>query len=97
MNIPRYDFSTSESLLEYEFESEGPNGKIKKLAIFSPQNINGITYFNLAFGDLDVETGKIDDSTITDNKDRQQVLATVASTVLELTSHFPDLMVYVEG
>jgi hypothetical protein len=29
MNQPKYDFQTNESFLDYEFESDGPNGKQK--------------------------------------------------------------------
>lgn len=32
--------------LDYEFESEGPKGKIKKLVSYVPQNARGVTYFN---------------------------------------------------
>jgi hypothetical protein len=35
----------------------------------SPQNANGITYFNLGFGDLNEETGKIDDLATSNNKE----------------------------
>jgi hypothetical protein len=43
--------------LEFEFESDGPKGKIKKVVRYSPQNANGITDFNLGFGDLNPKTG----------------------------------------
>ena len=61
------------------------------------QNANGITYFNLGFGDLNPITAKIDDLVISNNKDRSKILATVAATVLAFTQHFPDMMVYAEG
>jgi len=97
MNLERYDFSTNETFLDFEFESEGPKGKIKKIVRYSPQNANGITYFNLGFGDRNEETGKIDDRSVSNNKDRERVLATVAATVLAFTQHFPDVMVYAKG
>ncbi len=40
---------------------------------------------------------KIYDNVITNNQDREKILATVASTVLEFTRHFPDVMVYAKG
>jgi hypothetical protein len=52
MNLERYTFLTNESFVDFEFESYGPQGKIKKVVRYSPQNANGITYFNLGFGDL---------------------------------------------
>lgn len=41
--------------------------------------------------------GKINDLAISDNKDTEKILATVAATVLEFTQHFPDIMVYATG
>jgi hypothetical protein len=96
-DLDHYPFLTNESFLDFEFESEGPKGRIKKVVRYSPQNANGITYFNLAFGDWNEETRKIDDSAISNNKDRERILATVAATVLEFTAHFPDVMVYSKG
>ena len=64
---------------------------------YSPQNANGITYFNLGFGDWNEEKKKIDDKVITNNQDREKILATVAATVLDFTTHFPDVMVYAKG
>ena len=97
MNLDKYSFKTNESYLDFEFDSEGPHGKIKKVVRFSPQNSKGITYFNLGFGDLDLATGQINDLSKSNNKDRDKILATVASTVLVFTEHFPDVMVYVQG
>jgi len=97
MNIERYVYLASESFLDFKFESEGPKGKIKKIVRFSPENANGITYFNLGFGDLNEETGQIDDLAISNNSDRNKILATVAATVLEFTQHFPDVMIYFKG
>jgi hypothetical protein len=59
--------------------------------------MGGITYFNLGFGDLNPKTGKIDDLAITNNHDREKILATIAATVLEFTKHFPDVMLYAKG
>jgi hypothetical protein len=97
MNLKPYKYSRSDTHLDYEFESTGPNGKIRKIVRYSPQNANGITYFNLGFGDLNPRTGKIDDLVTTNNRDRQKILATVAATLLEFTGHFPDAMVYAKG
>lgn len=64
-------------------------GKIKKVVRYSLQNANGISYFNLGFGDLNKEAGTIDDLAISDNNDRDKILATVSATVLEFTKRFP--------
>jgi hypothetical protein len=97
MNLSRYRYKTNESFLDYEFYSEGPRGKIKKVVRYSPQNAEGVTYFNLGFGDWNDVKKKIDDLAITGNQDKDKILATVAATVLEFTGHFPDIPVYVQG
>ena len=97
MNLNTYKFLASDTFLDFEFESNGPKGKVRKIVRYSPQNAGGITYFNLGFGDLNPKTGKIDDLAITNNQDREKILATIAATVLEFTQHFPDVMVYAKG
>jgi hypothetical protein len=97
MKLKKYKYAASETYLDFEFDSEGPKGKIRKIVRYSPQNADSITYFNLAFGDLNQKTGKIDDLAKTNNQDREKILATIAATVLEFTGHFPDVMVYAKG
>ncbi len=71
MNLPIYQYRTNESYLDYEFISEGPKGRIKKVVRFL--QISDDVY-NLGFGDLDEVTGEISDTVITDNKDSLKVL-----------------------
>ena len=97
MNLDQYDINANPGFLDFEFDSEGPNGIIRKVVRFSPKNSNGITYFNLGFGDLDFKTGTINDQSISNNKDRDRILATVASTVSAFTEQYPDAIVYAKG
>ncbi len=97
MNLDRYECTANNTLLNFEFCSEGPNGKIKKIIRFSPLNVNGVTYFNLGFGDWNEEIDRIDDQSISNNQDRTKILATVAFAVLDFTNKYPDMMVYAEG
>jgi hypothetical protein len=97
MDLQRYDFTTNENFLDYEFYSEGPNGKIKKVVKFSIQNAEGTTYFNLAFGNWDEENKKLDDKAISNNNDRDIILATVAMTVLDFFDQYTDALVYIKG
>lgn len=97
MNLDVYPIKTNDSQLDFEFESHGPKGTIIKVVRFSPQNANGITYFNLGFGDLNHETAAIDDLSKSNNGDREKILATIAHIVLIFTLHFPDVMVYAQG
>ncbi|MEJ0030530.1 MAG: hypothetical protein WDO15_09230 [Bacteroidota bacterium] len=97
MNQERYQLLSHKNHLNFEFVSEGPNGKIKKIVRFSPENIGGATFFNLAFGHWDEEIGDIDDQAISNNKDTIKILATVAETVIAVTEYFPDMMVAAQG
>lgn len=49
--------------------------------------------YNLAFGDIDIDGG-IDDYNVTDNGDRNKILATVANAVDEFTRRYPMRWVY---
>jgi hypothetical protein len=51
----------------------------------------------LAFGDKNTETGQINDRVLTDNGDRDKVLATVAATVYAFTDKYSDSWVYLIG
>lgn len=97
MDLKPYQYITSDNHLIYKFDSIGPNGIFRKIVRYRPVNTNGITYFNLGFGDINPLTGKIDDLAVTNNLDREKILTTVAATVLDFTNHFPDALVYAEG
>ncbi|MCU0440570.1 MAG: hypothetical protein MUC49_21965 [Raineya sp.] len=49
----------------YEFISEGPKGKIKKIVQFTETGTDDV--YNLAFGDYNEETKSIDDLAVTNN------------------------------
>ena len=53
--------------------------------------------YNLAFGDFNEETKKIDDFSITNNGDSIKVLATVASTVYAFTEKYPKAWIFATG
>jgi hypothetical protein len=95
MTIACYDYFVTEDFFRYEFYSEGPNGKIKKVISFTRVNLHGIVYFNLAFGDA--EKDGINDIVSSNNQDAEKVLATVAQAVISFTSRYPDAIVFAEG
>lgn len=80
MNLEKYDTIVTEDVLSFSFISVGPKGHIQKLVIY--QHVEGPLY-NLAFGDRNGELGTINDLIISDNKDTEKVLATVASTIFD--------------
>lgn len=94
LSIPCYPYQLSPSFSDYEFESDGPKGKLKKVARFT--SIDDETY-NFAFGDLDQVTGELNDSNRSDNKDMEKVLATVATIITEFMSSNPAARVFIQG
>ncbi len=73
----------------------GPREKSLNLSFISKTKTENV--YNLAFGDKDPITGDIDDLVVTDNKDSQKVLATVASTLYNFIDYYPNAWVGAEG
>ena len=96
MDLERYEFETK-NLLVYEFYSEGPNGRIKKVVKFNRIFLNGINYFNLGFGDWDESKKKINDFIVSDNCDKNKILATIASIIVHFTNNFSEVVVNATG
>lgn len=83
----------------YDFYSEGPKGKIRKLVCFHLEENETVEVFNLGFGDADDNEYSlvIDHYTVTNNKDTEKVLATVAAVALEFINYHPNSVLVVEG
>ena len=90
-----YELKAQSDAMTFEFTSVGPKGEIPKLVIYSAMPTKNL--YNLAFGDKDLVTGEIDDLVVTDNKDSQKILATVASTVYAFMDKYPDALVTARG
>jgi hypothetical protein len=97
MNLNSYSYKISEGFLDYEFYSHGPKGAIKKVVRFTLVQLSSYKYYNLGFGDWDEKEGRIDDFVISNNKDAERVLATVASTVIDFTDHYPNEIIFAQG
>lgn len=95
MQYPAYSFGQSDDATQFFFESIGPKGVIQKIIIFSPTEETDI--FNLALGDYDPPTGKIDDKAISDNGDAAKILATIFKVTHHYLSSNPQHFVYFEG
>lgn len=96
MNLGRYNYFTND-YQAYEFYSEGPKGRIRKLVIFTRIPDTDPEIYNLAFGDAHPVTGKLDDEVISNNEDRDIVLATVANTIATFCDHYGNHYIYAEG
>lgn len=53
--------------------------------------------YNIVVGDWDIEQERLDDSVITNNADKREVLATIAAAILEFIHTYPDAFIYAEG
>lgn len=94
LNLSSYPYTANETFLDYEFESCGPKGTIKKVANFSQV---GPSVFNFGFGDLDRKTGKINDTITSNNGDDEKILATLANIINEFTIMHPDFTILIQG
>lgn len=74
-------------------------GRIKKVIQFrrviAPHSSNPI--YNLGFGDFNEEESKIDDLIVSNNKDSEKVLVTVAAAVTLFTDKYPNALVFAQG
>lgn len=90
----KYLYNTNSSFLDFEFESIGPKGVIKKVARFSEIGTN---IYNFGFGDLHEVTGEISDTVVSNNGDGDKVLITVASIIYDFTSIYAGAAVFIQG
>jgi uncharacterized protein DUF6934 len=94
----KYEFyaavRTADDLSTLDFVSTGKSGNFRKRVVFMRTEIEGV--YNLAFGDV-TENGEIDDYSITDNGDRNKILATVFDVVNTYTVRYPEHMIYFRG
>lgn len=98
MLLERYDYEIGSSFQQYDFYSEGPRGKIKKSILYTfIGKREGVDYYNLGFGDYNEKGRNINDLSISNNMDRDKVLATVAVTTLEFTRYFPGCKIVAKG
>jgi phage anti-repressor protein len=95
MSHDTYELEMADSIMVFEFVSEGPKGLIRKRVHYQ-KTIQEDTY-NLAMGDVNSETDKIDFQVVTDNNDTEKVLATVAKTVYIFIDTFPEAHIYAKG
>jgi hypothetical protein len=95
MHSKKYQLKSTSTFTRFEFISEGPKGAIRKLIEF--QETTNPEIYNLAFGDLNAETGEVDDLAISDNQDTDKVLLTVADSVYTFLNKFSGKFVYATG
>lgn len=95
MKYEKYEvFVTNDEHTSFDFASVGPKGKIAKRVMFLPTENPEV--ISLAFGDLRTD-GRIDDRAVTDNGDRNKVLATVAAIVSVYYEEHPQYWIAFQG
>ncbi len=94
MNLDRYKYRANNDYLDYEFDSVGPKGAIRKAVRFFEIE-EGI--YNLGFGDLNQDKNDISDFSVTNNADSGKVLATIALIAFDFTAVYKDAIIYIEG
>ena len=98
MKLEKYKLEFNASKTSFEFISEGPKGSILKRIEYTKVEIKGVkNLYNLGFGDINIDSIEIDDVVVTDNQDREKVLATVASTVFIFTKRYPKAKIIMRG
>ena len=97
MHLDKYHFRYLNQTAHYEFTSIGPKGKIKKIVLFSALVDWGSNTYNLGFGDWIEAELDVSDIVISDNDDRDKVLATVAAITLHFINLHPDAILVIKG
>lgn len=98
MRLEQYELEFNSNKTSFGFISEGPKGNILKGIEYSKFKQKGVkNLYNLALGDKNIDTGYIDDLVVTDNQDREKVLATVANTVFIFTKRHPKARIIISG
>jgi hypothetical protein len=95
VNLPKYQLKAENELIVFEFISEGPKGKIPKIIRFDETHIEDV--YNLGFGDKNLETGDLDDMSVSNNADSEKVLATVVSAIYAFTDKYAGKWIYATG
>lgn len=88
------DIEADSKFAKFEFISEGHKGRILKRIEFASTQWQGV--YNLSFGDIKAN-GELDDLTISNNGDRNKILATILRVVDNYTRRFPKRWVFFKG
>ena len=95
MELERYQTSISRDHKVYNFVSVGNKGKFIKKVIFSETDQDGL--YNLSLGDYNTKTKEIDYYSISDNGDRDKILATVVACLFSFFKYNLKAWVYTYG
>ncbi len=97
MEWERYKLEETSEDFGYDFYSEGPNGRFRKAIRLQNVPELGRNVYNLAFGNYNVITGRIDDKVVSNNGDREIILHTVADAIVDFLTKNPLAIVLIKG
>ena len=97
MHLEKYEVESKPDFMYFEFISEGIQGNIEKVVLYEKLPNQILPIYNLGFGDKDSQTGELSDTVKTNNGDRDKILVTVASTIYEFTTHYPNVWILMQG
>jgi hypothetical protein len=95
MKNPIYDIDVAEDGTQFEFVSEGKNGKFIKKVVIAETNYHNL--YNLSLTDFNAKTNYFDDLSVSNNGDTLKILATVAQCVVYFFENYPDPRIYATG
>jgi hypothetical protein len=88
------DIEVTDDFNVFDFVSIGKKGNLLKRVALTKTDLNEV--YNLVFGDVD-EDDEINDFSVSDNGDRDKLLATVAYIVDAYTKRYPDRWILFQG
>jgi hypothetical protein len=95
MNLEKYKLRASKTYISFRFTSICPKGNIEKRIVYTKTKNRSV--LNLAFGDVIKGSKGIDDTIVTNNDDKEKVLATVVASIYIFTSKYPNTWVGLTG
>ena len=93
MDQPKYEFKRTNEL-HFDFISVGKKGEIHERVTFIEMQYG---FFNMGLGDVNPVTGELDYHSVTDNGDRNNVLATVSEIIEAFFELYPSHTIYFKG
>ena len=96
MRLEKYQFVFDRTRTTFDFISEGPKGRILKSVRYTKLKVQGFkNLYNLALGDKEADSSDINDRVVSDNKDLEKILATVANTAIIFNKHHPEAQILI--
>ncbi len=93
----KYQYRLKWLKVQFEFDSIGPRGVIKKIVDYQTRVFRDEEMVNLGLGDWNEQGLYADDRITSNNRDTNMVLATVASTCLNMIELHPSIQLLAEG